>query len=101
MIHGHFAPKTTWTNEVWGLSIFPNQEKYVTCSDDGKLKVWDTNTKKLVKTVNLNLDGKGKEVPLDPYWKNLDKPHMGRAVDVSPKGDLVAVGCNDGSLKVF
>jgi hypothetical protein len=24
LIHGHFAPKTSDTNEVWGLSIFSN-----------------------------------------------------------------------------
>jgi hypothetical protein len=24
LINGHFAPMTTYTNEVWGLAIFPN-----------------------------------------------------------------------------
>lgn len=24
VINGHFAPRTDWTNELWGLSIFPN-----------------------------------------------------------------------------
>lgn len=101
VINGHFAPRSDWTNELWGLSIFPNQEKYVTCSDDGKLKIWDTRKKVLIKSLPLNLDKTGKEVPLDMYWKELKKEHQGRAVDISPKGDFIAVGMNEGTLRVF
>lgn len=86
---------------MWGLSIFPNQEKYATCSDDGKLKIWDTNKKILIKTIPLNLDKTGKIVDMDVYFKNLNKDHQGRAVDISPKGDFIAVGMNEGSLRVF
>jgi WD40 repeat protein len=59
LINGHFAPKSTDTNEVWGLSIFRNQEKFVTCSDDAKIKIWDTQSHKLIQTIDLNLDRNG------------------------------------------
>lgn len=75
MIDGHFAPRSDWTNELWGLSIYPNQEKYITCSDDGKLKVWDSTKKVLIKTISLTLDKTGKEVEMDAYYKNLQKDH--------------------------
>ncbi len=71
LIYGHFAPMTTYTNEVWGLAIFPNQEKYVTVSDDAKLKVWDTITKKQIKSIPLNVDKQGNVIALDPNWKDL------------------------------
>ena len=73
----------------------------MTCSDDGKIKVWDALTKKLIKSINLNLDKTGAKVPIDPFFKNLNDTHMGRAIDVNPKGDLIAVGLKDGSLRVF
>lgn len=43
----------------------------MTVSDDGKLKVWDTNNHKLIKSINLTIDKAGKEVPMDTYWKTL------------------------------
>ena len=101
LIHGHFAPMTTYTNEVWGLSVFQNQEKYATCSDDAKLKIWDTATHKQVKSIALNIDKMGKPIPLDPTWKDLAPAAQGRSLDISPKGDLIAVGMRDGTMRIF
>jgi len=100
-IHGHFAPLASWTNEVWGLAIFPNQEKYATCSDDSKLMIWDTTTKKCLKTLPLNLDKTGALVPMDDNFKGLTKSFMGRSIDISPRGDFIAVGLNDGMVRIF
>jgi WD40 repeat protein len=101
LINGHFAPRNDWTNEAWGLSIFPSAEKYVSCSDDGKIKVWDTKQRKLIKSIDLNLDNKGQLVQLDANWKKLTKNMQGRAIDISKNGELLAVGLNDGGLRVF
>jgi WD40 repeat protein len=101
LINGHFAPMTTYTNEVWGLSIFPNQEKFATCSDDAKLKIWDTQTRKLIKSISLNIDKTGQPIPLDPTWKDLAPAAQGRSLDVSPKGDFLAVGMKDGTMRIF
>jgi WD40 repeat protein len=101
LVHGHFAPVASYTNEVWGMAIYANRERYATCSDDGKLKVWDTNSRKCIKTVDLNLDKTGKPIPMDPKWKDLTPAGQGRSIDVSPKGDFIAVGMRDGTLRVF
>jgi len=42
LIHGHYAPATMLTNEAWGLSVFSNKNLYVTSSDDGTMRIWDT-----------------------------------------------------------
>lgn len=46
LIHGHYAPATMLTNEAWGLTVFSNQDKYVSSSDDGTLRVWDSSKRK-------------------------------------------------------
>lgn len=47
IMHGHYTPNTQWTNEVWGLAVFPNnKEIYATCSDDATVRIWDRKEKK-------------------------------------------------------
>lgn len=41
IVKGHYTPNKKWTNEVWGLSMNPqNEDIYYTCSDDGTLRAW-------------------------------------------------------------
>jgi len=42
-MNGHFSPNYV-TNEVWGLSL-SEEGLYVTCSDDGTLRLWDIEKK--------------------------------------------------------
>jgi WD40 repeat protein len=38
-----------WTNEVWGLAVFPNDtNKIVTCSDDGTVRIWSKEERRLL-----------------------------------------------------
>lgn len=36
---GHYSPNFV-TNEVWGLALY-DETQYITCSDDGTIRVWD------------------------------------------------------------
>ena len=39
---GHYTPNKKWTNEAWGLAVFPKtQNLYATCSDDGTFRIFD------------------------------------------------------------
>lgn len=40
---GHYAPNSV-TNEVWGLAVV-NNRYYLSCADDGTLRVWDADKK--------------------------------------------------------
>jgi WD40 repeat protein len=40
---GHYAPNQR-TNEVWGLTLY-QKENYITCSDDGTVRIWNLATK--------------------------------------------------------
>ena len=55
---GHYAPNYV-TNEVWGLAKLDNRY-YISSSDDGTLRVWDSQKKEQVTWVNLDVDSKGK-----------------------------------------
>jgi len=68
---GHYSPCRKDNNEVWGLSIFPNKDLYVSVSDDATLRVWNTKDRKMDTRVALNLDSTGKEMPIDPSTKEL------------------------------
>ncbi len=61
LLSGHYAKNKKWTNEVWGLAI-TQDDHCLTVSDDGTLRKWSLNERKLVNVLDLNIDGKG--VPL-------------------------------------
>jgi WD40 repeat protein len=41
LVVGHYSPSVKYTNEVWGLEVTPDTDKYISTSDDGTLRVWD------------------------------------------------------------
>ena len=41
LVIGHYSPSAKYTNEVWGLEVTPDTDKYISTSDDGTLRVWD------------------------------------------------------------
>lgn len=38
---GHYSPNNKWTNEVWGLCMDPQSNRFFTCSDDATIRCWD------------------------------------------------------------
>jgi len=100
LIQGHYAPLKV-TNEVWGLCAFANGEKYATSSDDGTIRIWDALKHTQLKCYDLKLDKDGKVVPKDTRTRDNAPITMGRALDVSPKGDFIAVGMKDGTMRVL
>ena len=56
---GHYTPNQQWLNEVWGLCVFHDGERYATCSDDATLRIWSISQKKQLKSMSLNI---GKEL---------------------------------------
>ena len=83
------------------MAIIPNKDQVVSVSDDSTLRVWDTVNHKQLKCISLLNDINNKPVAKDPATKENSKSTMGRAVDVSPNGQLVAIGMRDGSLRVY
>jgi microtubule-associated protein-like 6 len=51
--------------------------------------------------VDLKLNEKGVIMPVDPVTKETAHSAQGRSIDVSPKGNKIAVGMRDGTLRVY
>lgn len=100
LIHGHYAPALKLNNEAWGLSVFSNQNKYATSSDDGTLRIWDADSRKQVIMLSTNVDLDGKEYPRQKD-DTLSEAAMGRAIDISSDGKYIAVGTRDGSIRIY
>lgn len=81
-MNGHFAPNYV-TNEVWGLSLLED-DKYVTCSDDGTLRVWDIEKREQVTWIDLKFNEQLKPLVLNPKEKFLPDSVKGRCCAVSP-----------------
>jgi WD40 repeat protein/Ca2+-binding EF-hand superfamily protein len=96
---GHFARNAQWTNEVWGLFSL-NEEIYVTCSDDGTLRMWSATKRRLLKQLELNIDLKGAKLPLDKTTNDLIESAKLRAVTVCQEKKHLAVGCKEGTLRI-
>lgn len=101
VIRGHYGPCKKDTNEVWGLAVCNQSNKYFSCSDDGSLRLWNVETREMETLVNLNLDENGEELPPNPETKELNMRAKARSVAVSPDDSTIAVGFRDGSFRVY
>ena len=52
---GHYTPNQKWLNEVWGLAVFSDNERYATCSDDGTVRIWSSVTNQVIKQEKTDL----------------------------------------------
>ncbi|MEH2332942.1 nSTAND1 domain-containing NTPase [Nostoc sp.] len=73
------------TDLVYDISFSPDSKKIATASWDGKIKIWDTTTKKELETLE-NLQGQNGSYSIDFH------PHGAK---------LAVVGYKDGSVKVW
>jgi hypothetical protein len=56
-MRGHYSPNPLWTNEVWGLDVFHNDnDKYLTCSDDATLRLYSKSQRRCLTIVKLDWD---------------------------------------------
>lgn len=101
LVVGHYSPSAKYTNEVWGLEVTPDTDKYITTSDDGTLRVWDAKLRSQIQFVNLAVDPTGQALPMDPATNELSDSAKARCVDVKPSGEEVAVGFLDGSVRIY
>jgi WD40 repeat protein len=73
--NGHF------NNELWGLAIVPKSNEIVTCGQDFMVGRWDLSSRKLVKRKKI--------------------PYLARVCDISPNGEILAIGCTNGKVKIL
>ena len=99
ILKGHFAPNSTWTNEVWGLCIPEGSSEYaVTCSDDSTIRVWKiSDIPTLIYCHNVNRN----KIMVDPKTKKYPDDLRLRSIAVSPNREFIAVGAFDGTLRIF
>jgi WD40 repeat protein len=95
---GVFAWNSYDKFETWGLAVAkgvnPDYEgKFLTCGDDGILRVWNLKERRLEWLLDLNTNNKGDQVI------GTDDTKL-RAISLSPKEDVAAIGCKSGAIKV-
>ena len=102
---GHYTPNPLWTNEVWGLCTFyDDEDKYLTCSDDATLRLYSASKRKMLKYLKLDVNIKGKPlkwVKLKGFkGKGMPTKATARAIGISIDNKIVAVGMKDGTVVV-
>eukprot|EP01017_Pseudomicrothorax_dubius_P040457 TRINITY_DN6328_c0_g1_i1.p1 TRINITY_DN6328_c0_g1~~TRINITY_DN6328_c0_g1_i1.p1 ORF type:complete len:614 (+),score=151.97 TRINITY_DN6328_c0_g1_i1:60-1844(+) len=100
IIRGHYTPNAKWTNEVWGLAIFNDGKRFATCSDDGTLRIWSVQNKRLLEVFDLNTDKDGNPLEPDKKTGDLVDSAKGRSLSISPDDGTIAVGCKDGTVRI-
>jgi WD40 repeat protein len=103
IVRGHYAPSTTILNELWGLCTLNDDDHYITCSDDGTLRLWSSSRREMVYWIRMDRDDKG-NILEKVNGKMHDSGRL-RSVDVRHKpagykNNWVAVGCFDGTIRV-
>jgi WD40 repeat protein len=82
--------------QMWGLAVFKlteNQGKFITCSDDGLVRIWSVADKTCLKIVcDKNSKGDSARGTGDAKL---------RCIALHPREEMAAVGCKSGAIKVF
>ena len=100
LMSGHYSKNVKWTNEVWGLWPLLNN-KFLTVSDDGTLRLWNGENRKVIKILDLNIDKKGLKLELDKKTKDLQDQAKLRCVTCSSDENHIVVGCKDGTIRII
>jgi microtubule-associated protein-like 6 len=84
---GHYASAKKWTNEVWGIdTVKKDEDKFVSCSDDGTLRMYSIKDRKQVRLIETTKDAKGKEEPPNKATGDPADSTRARRVGVSRNG---------------
>ncbi|OAX35020.1 WD40 repeat-like protein, partial [Rhizopogon vinicolor AM-OR11-026] len=73
------------TDTVWSVAHLPGRRQIITCSEDGSLRLWDTEN--------------GAQIGDD--WRDKGKEVGVSAMALSPNGKAVASGSRDGKVKLW
>eukprot|EP01015_Nassula_variabilis_P006389 TRINITY_DN1486_c0_g1_i2.p1 TRINITY_DN1486_c0_g1~~TRINITY_DN1486_c0_g1_i2.p1 ORF type:complete len:351 (+),score=77.49 TRINITY_DN1486_c0_g1_i2:65-1117(+) len=101
LMKGHYTPQQKWTNEVWGLDVFKDGDRFASCSDDATLRIWSLSQRKILKWKNLNVDQNEKELPKDSKTGDYQDQAKARAIGLDQNNDYIAVGCLEGTVRVI
>ena len=101
VVEGHFSPNTKTNNETWGLTVFPDNERFITAGDDAILRIWSIPEKKMLETIDLNYDFEGKKLQIDQQTHDIAFVSRATSMDVSQNNRYIAIGCRNGSVRVI
>jgi WD40 repeat protein len=89
-----FALDSLERYEMGGLAVYPLEEhdKFVTCSDDGYVRIWSVKDRALTGSLELTLNTKGEQVPKSDDSKL-------KCISINKSG-VAAVGCKSGLIRV-
>ncbi len=99
---GHYTPNMKWTNEIWGLDIFDDNDRYISCADDGTLRMWSAKQRKMLKWLALDTDATGKKYKKDKKKAKGDLQEKAKAIScgISPDQKWIVVGFKEGTVAV-
>ena len=87
--------------ELWGLGILNDGDRYLTCGDDGTLRMWSSSQRKCTAILNLNIDENGMPLGPDPRTKQIKDCSRLTSIDVHPNNVMAVIGCEDGTVRII
>jgi microtubule-associated protein-like 1/2 len=97
----HYSLTKDVPSEVTALMAHPEMDGGVfSCGDDGTLRQWDFKTRRCLRVLNLNIDKQGNLLSMDPNTKEIRSMSKLQTIDISPKNEIIAVGCEDGTVRI-
>lgn len=100
-MRSHYNLTRTKPSQI--ASVIPDKENndlFYSCGDDGTLRVWDAQQMKCLSVIDLNIDNNGCTLSFDSNTKEIKEISRLRSLDHNPKKGVVAVGCQDGTIRI-
>ncbi len=92
----------TEESKINGICIqYSAPDRFLTCGDDGTVRIWSIQEKRCLFVIDLNIDQQGMVLSLDPNTKQIREVSRLTSIDVDFTSSFAAVGCFDGSVRII
>lgn len=86
------------TSEVCAVHPIRDAGLFLTCGDDGTVRVWSSIERTCKRVLDLNIDKDGMVLGLDPQTRSIRACSKLKAMDIS--SEWLTVGCADGTIRI-
>ena len=101
-MRAHHSKTKSSSSKVSGVCLHTTDlDKFMTCGDDGTIRIWSMSEKRCSRVIDLNIDENSMRLSNDPNTNEIREMSRLICLDIDHKSEFMAVGCLDGTVRVI